>query len=63
MASVAFRVLHYLPRQVEFYSLSFYAFFNAINCYIILKRVLLPNTWANQQNEYCKHGGPEAIEI
>ena len=55
------RVLHYLPHQVKFYCLSFHvsAFFNAINGYIILKRVLLSNTWASQQHKYIKHGGCE----
>ena len=37
------------------------AFFNAINCYIILKGVLLPNTWASQQHKYLKHGGREPV--
>ena len=37
------------------------AFFNAINCYIILKGVLLPNTWASQQHEYLEHSGPEPV--
>ena len=38
------------------------AFFNAINCHIILKGVLVPNTWARQQHKYLKHGdrGPVA---
>ena len=31
-------------------------FFNAIDCYIILKSVLLWNTWASQQYKYLKHG-------
>ena len=69
MASVALtkdRVLHYLQRQVKFYSLNFHvialrAFFIAINCYIILKGVLLPNTWASQQPKYLKHGGREPV--
>ena len=69
MASVALtrdRVLHYLPRQVQFYSLSFHVIdikrlFNAINCYIILKCVLLPNTWASQQHKYLKNGGREPV--
>ena len=57
------RVLHYLPRQVKFYSLSFYVstFFNAINCYIILKGVLLPNTWASQQHKYLERGCREPV--
>ena len=60
------RVLHYLPRQVKFYSLSFHVkdikrVFNAINCYIILKGVFLPNTWASQQHKYLKHRGRELV--
>ena len=58
MASAALardRVFHYLPRQEKFYSLSFYL----INCYIILKGVLLLKTWASQQHKYFKHGGRE----
>ena len=69
MASAALtrdRVLHYLPRQVKFYSLSFHVidikrFFNAISCYMILKGVLLLNTWAIQQHKYLKHGGREPV--
>ena len=66
MASAAFtrdRVLHYLPHQVKFYSLIFHviAFVNAINCYIILKGVFLPNTWASQQHKYLKHGRREPV--
>ena len=60
------RVLHYLPRQVKFYSSSFHVidisvFFNAIDCYIILKGVLLQNTWGNQQHKYLKRGGREPV--
>ena len=54
MASAALtrdRVLHYLPRQVKFYSLS----------YVILKSVLLPNAWASQQHRYLKRGGREPV--
>ena len=69
MASAALtrdRVLHYLPRQVKCYSLSFHVtdiqrIFNAINCYIILKGVLLSNAWASQQHKYLKHGGREPV--
>ena len=32
-----------------------------MNCYIILKGVLLPNTWASQQNKYLKHVGREPV--
>ena len=34
-------------------------FFN--DNYIILKGVLLPNTWAGQQHKYLKHGGREPV--
>ena len=34
---------------------------NAINCYIILKGVLLPNTWTSRQHKYLKHGGREPV--
>ena len=37
------------------------AFFKAINCYINLKGVLLPNAWASQQHTYLKHGGREPV--
>ena len=36
-------------------------FLNAINCYIILKGVFLPNTWASQQHKYLKRGGREPV--
>ena len=63
------RVLHFLPREVKFYSFSFHvidlflfsAFFNPIDFYIILNRVLLPNTCAIQQHKYLKHGGREFV--
>ena len=60
------RILHYLPLQVKFYFLGLReielsTLFNAINCYIILKSVLLPNTWASQQHNYLKHGGREPV--
>ena len=70
MASAALirdRVLHYLPRQVRFYSLSFQVIdikrlFQPNNRYIVLKSVLLANTWTRQQHEYLKHGGREPVE-
>ena len=34
---------------------------NAINCYIILKGIVLLNTWASQQHKYLKHGGREPV--
>ena len=37
------------------------ALFNAISCYVILKGVLLPNTWASQQHKYLKHDGREPV--
>ena len=60
------RVLHYLPRQVKFYSLSFRVIeikrlFIATKLYIILKGIILPNTWASQQHKYLKHGGREPV--
>ena len=39
----------------------FSIFFNAINCYIFLKCVILPNTSANQQHKYLKYGGRESV--
>ena len=71
MASAALtrdRLLHYLPRQVKFYYLSFHvidiksAFFNVINRYMILKGVLSLNTWASQQHKYLNHGGRESVK-
>ena len=69
MASAALtkdRLLHYLPGQVKFYRLSFQVIyikrlFQRNNCYIILKGVLLPNTWASQQHKYLKQGGREPV--
>ena len=60
------QVLHYLPQQVKFYSLSFHVIdiirlFQHSNCYIILKGVFLPNTWASQKHKYLKHGGCERV--
>ena len=67
MASAALtrdRVLHYLPRQVKFYSLSFHVIDikrRFQRCYIIFKDVLLPNICASLQNKYLKHGGSEPV--
>ena len=36
-------------------------FLDRIYCSIILKGVLLPNTWASQQHKYFKHGGREPV--
>ena len=59
------QILHYLPRQVKFYSLSSQVidinFLYAINCYIILKSVPLQNTWASQHHKYLKHGSREPV--
>ena len=49
-----------------FYSLNFHiidvnTFFNAIDRYIILKSVFLPNMWARQQYQYLKHGGDNPV--
>ena len=62
------RVLHFLPRKKNFYSLKFHVidikhllYFNAIDCYIILKSVSLPNTWAGQQYQYFKYGGDNPV--
>ena len=32
-----------------------------MNSYIILKGVLLPNTWASQQQKYLKYGGRKPV--
>ena len=32
-----------------------------MDCYIILKGVFLPNTWAGQQYQYLKHGGDNPV--
>ena len=69
MASAALtrdRVLHYLPRQVKFYSLSFRVIdikrlFQRNKLLYYLKAVLLPNTWASQQHKCLKHGGREPV--
>ena len=71
MASAALtrdRVLHYLARQVKFYSLSFHVIdikrlFQCNNFYIILTGVLLSNRWARQLHKYLKHDGREPIPI
>ena len=60
-------VVHYLPRQVKFYSLSFYVIdikrlfqLDRMLYYYILEGVFLPNTWASQ-HKYLKHGGREPV--
>ena len=61
------RVLHFLLQTLQFYCLSCHAidskrlFQRNIDCYIILKNVLLPNTSASQQYKYLKNGGREPI--
>ena len=69
MASAAltrYRILHYLPRQVKFYSLSFHVIdinrpFQRNKLLYYLERCLLPNTWASQRYKYLKHGGRETV--
>ena len=69
MASAALtrdRILHYLPRQVKFYSLSFHVIdinrpFQRNKLLYYLERCLLPNTWASQRYKYLKHGGRETV--
>ena len=51
------RVLHFLPRKENFYSLNFHV----IDGYIILKSVFLPNTWTGQQYQYLKHSGDNPV--
>ena len=65
-ASTKDRVLHYLPRQVKFYPVSFHVIdikrlFQRQNLLYYLKGVLLPNTWASQQHKYLEHGGREPV--
>ena len=60
------RVLHYLLRQVQFYSLSFHVIvikriFQRDKLLIILKGVILPNTWASQQHKYLKRGDRKLV--
>ena len=55
--------LHYLPRQVKFYS-QFSR--NRIKRLFQRNKLLyyleiLPNTWASQQHKYLKHGGHEPV--
>ena len=52
-ASTRDRVLHYLPRRLKFYSLSFHV--------IDIKGDFLPSTWASEQHKYLKHGGRELV--
>ena len=60
-------ILHYLPRQVKSYSLSFHVtdikrFFERNKLvYNIFKGVLLQNTWACQQHKYLKHRSREPV--
>ena len=60
------RVLHYLPRQVKFYSLSFHVMdikhlFQRNKLLYYLERCLLPNTWASQQYKFLKQGSREPV--
>ena len=71
MASAALtrnRVLHYLPRQVKFYSLCFHVidikrFFQRNKLLYCLERCLFANTWASQQQKHLKHGSREPVAI
>ena len=60
------RVLHYLPRQVKFYSLSFHVIdikrlFQRNKLLYHFERCPLSNTWASKQHKYFKHGGREPV--
>ena len=60
------RVLHYLPRQIKCYSLSFHVInikrrFQRNRLLFILKGGLLPNKQGSQLHKYIKHGGREPI--
>ena len=69
MASAALntdRGLHYLPRQVKFYSLSFHVIdikrlFQRNNMLDYLERCPFTDTWASQQHKYLKHEGREPV--
>ena len=55
------RVLHHVPRQIKFYSLSFHVIdikrlFQRNKMLYYLERCPLTNTWASQQHKYLKHG-------
>ena len=60
------RVLHYLPRQVKFYSLSFHVIdikrlFQRNKLLYYLERCPLLNTLASQQHKYLKNGSREPV--
>ena len=60
------QVLHYLPCQVKFYSLSFHLvdikrLFQRNELLYYLERCPLLNPWASQQHKYLKHGGHEPV--
>ena len=62
MASAALtrdRVLHYLPGQVKFNSLSFHVI--DIKRLFQRNKLLYYNTWASQQHKYLKRGGREPV--
>ena len=69
MASAALttdRGLHYLPRQVKFYSLSFHVIdikrlFQRNNMLDYPERCPFTDTWASQQHKYLKHEGREPV--
>ena len=63
MASAALtrdRVLHYLPRQVKFYSFSFHVI-DIKRLFQRNKLLYLRNKWASQQHKYLKYGGHEHV--
>ena len=50
------RGLHFLPRKKKLNT-----FFNAIDCYIVLKRVYLSKTRTGKQYQYLKHGDDNPV--
>ena len=69
MASAALtrdRVLHYFPRQIKFYSLSFHIIdierlFQRNKLLYYLESSPCLKTWASQQHKYLKHGSREPV--
>ena len=60
------RVLHYLPRQVKFYSLSFHTIdikqlFQRNKQLYYLERCPFTDTWASQQHKYLKYSGRKPV--
>ena len=56
------RALHYLPRQVKFYSLSFHVI-EIKHLFQRNKLLYYLERWASQQDKYLKHGGCEPVAI